>query len=704
MDYTLSDAPEYVIQNIKNLQQIWKEKCDAIENNVKGYYSRHLLFILNDLREEIDNNKDRFSKNPYGKKFFKIQVASYCTFKKDQIDELDKIKREWTQEVNQELCFIAEALSDEDKTSKFQLDDISILIQRIENKVTSEDSFGQVVKILYNQLMEENINDNHIVFLVETLILLLNTKGMFDLESILDYQFEKFEDISTSEDVLTYDEDEEEELYPMLLGSPLRNDEPINFYREEVKDYYTKVTIQQRLEFMKEIYCREPQTYKVIFNIRGVSFPQKFNIGNVEFYNAKEDGMYINKNSKINKLYSRLYVSSNPNDFELQTAYCVAVDVQGVDNKFIAIKAKQIAERTIAGLLTRTRKDLPITLSNAWVICNSKGDIQDYNFKVFYKANIGAFAGISKNDYRQRLGRWISSENRCHPTVAKWLSSVDWYRQATESSQSSQEILNSWFAVEKFSEDSKILSKQLPKPSKKLLNNKIFNEIIDLWLGGESIRTIQLLLVVSELKFNLYNEVRQAIRHLIPSFSYEKDGELDSQYRYTYINHLLERNLINDIDSELQEYLSSNKKRVDFVEKFIEKLPEIKRQLDTKDKVFPALNELNKIFYNNDDCEKYLMEKIIELKDDVYNIYRIRNMLVHSSSTKSKLLDYYAKRSREYCHSLLDAIAYKIYQTSNDDEIMPLEFYFREMVIDANIALEAVKNNQMDKFRNWALS
>lgn len=35
---------------------------------------------------------------------------------------------------------------------------------------------------------------------------------------------------------------------------------------------------------------------------------------------------------------------------------------------------------------------------------------------------------------------------------------------------------------------------------------------------------------------------------------------------------------------------------------------------------------------------------------------------------------------------------------------MPLESYFREMVIDANIALEAVKDNKMDKFISWALS
>ncbi|MEH2457968.1 hypothetical protein [Nostoc sp.] len=158
------------------------------------------------------------------------------------------------------------------------------------------------------------------------------------------------------------------------------------------------------------------------------------------------------------------------------------------------------------------------------------------------------------------------------------------------------------------------------------------------------------------------------------------------------------------IGQDLQHYLSANKDEIDVLEKFIRKAPEIKKQLDSQSIVLPDLNEVNEIFYNNAYCEQYLIEKIIDLKDDVYNIYRIRNMLVHSSSTTSKLLDYYAKRSREYCHSLLDAIAYKIYQTSNDDEIMPLEFYFREMVIDANIALEAVKENKMDIFINWALS
>ncbi|HYW20812.1 MAG TPA: hypothetical protein VE956_16205 [Nodularia sp. (in: cyanobacteria)] len=668
MDYNLSNAPEYVIKNLDKLKQIWDQRCKIIENNEKGYYSRHLLLILNDLREEIHNNKDRFDKNTYGKKFFKIQVATYCTFKKEQIDELDKIKRLWAQEVNQELCFIAEALSDE--AIKFQLDDISILTQRIENKLTSEDSFGKIIEILYEKLIKETIHDNHIEFIVDTIILLFDAKGLLEVKSILKNQLQQFENTSTWQD--------KDNLYPTVQGSPSRGTKSIDEHREEIRRYYEALSIKQRLSLLRQIYCLEPKTYSIIFRITGVDFTDKFNIGNVKFYRPKIDGEYIKEHDPVIKT------------FESDSDYCIAVDIRGVDSKFMRIKAQQMAERTIAVLSTRQRKDQAILLSKDWVICDTQGKIQGFSFKGIDKKQtitIRAKSTESENN-RQRLGEWISSEKICPPTVEKWLSSTDWYRQATEASQSSQEILNSWFAIEKFSEDSKILSKRLPKLSQELLKNKTFKETIDLWLEGDGIKTVQLLLVLSELKFNLYDQVRQVGRIFILPLT------------------LNEVEIVMSLDQDLQKYLSDNKHEIDFFDKFIEKIPEIKLQLDVnaQGRLIQALNEVNKIFHNNDYCEKYLIGNIIELKDDVYNIYRIRNMLVHSSSTKSKLLDYYAKRSREYCHSLLDAIAYKIYQTSDDDEIMPLEFYFREMVIDTNIALEAVKNDEMDKFRKWALS
>jgi hypothetical protein len=683
MSYTLSTAPEHIIKNVETLKQIWKDSCEAIKNDLAGDYSRHLLLLLNDLHEEIDNNKEYFSKNSYGKKFFEIQIASYCSFKQNnnkqnkKYDDLDGIRKEWTKEINEELNFICEALSDNNSKSsqfKFQLEDIPILINRIEKKIISENSFELIIKKLYNNLLEENINYMQVKFLSETLILLFNNKGRLELSFILEEQFEKFEYITTypyNEYLYEtlYDLQDTDDLCPAVWGSPLRNGQPIGEYIEEVRSYYEELSIQERLNFLINIYQQEPQIYKVIFNIINVNFSQPFKIGQqVQFYITPKDNQYdcqhiryINETSTINKLYSDHFSASNdPTKFELRTKYCVAVDIQGVDNKFIAIKARQIAERTIAALSTRTRKikEQPIKLSNDWVICNSQGDIQQYsNTRYYITKDISELAGTSQNNYQEKLGRWISDENRCHPTVAKWLSSIDSYRRAIEAPESSQEILNSWFAVDKFSKNSKILSKQSLKIDQDFLKGTTLNEMISLWLGGDdnNIKTVQLLLVLSELKFDLYSQVAQVRNSLNKTSTF-----------YTL-------RVSESIQENLQDYLSIN-------------------------------NELYKILYNKDDCQKYLARKIINLKDDVYNIYRIRNMLVHYGNTKSKLLDYYAKRSREYCHSLLDSIAYKIYQTSSDDEIMPLEFYFREMVIDANIALEAVKEDKMEKFRNWALS
>ncbi|MBU7581418.1 MAG: hypothetical protein KAF91_00635 [Nostoc sp. TH1S01] len=662
MDFTLSNAPEYALKNIYTLQQIWLERCDVIENNQKGSYSRHLLLILHDLREEINNNKERFYKNAYGKKFFKLQISTYCSFKKEQIDDLDRIKRDWTQEVNQELYFINEALSD--NNSKFELEDILILIKRIEEKITSENSFGKVINLLYEKILERDLNEEQIEFIVDTIIILFNSKGVLELKLILKEQFQKFEDILT--------DPKQNYLYPLLFGSPSRYTKSIDEHKEELRRYYEASSIKKRLNFIKEIYCLESQVYKVIFNITGVEFTNKIDIGNVELYRPQVDGKYIKK-------HDRLY-----SDFEDNSDYCVAVDIRGVDSKFMSIKATQMAERTIAILSTRNSKDQAIILSSDWIICDSQGEVRACRFKGREQPQ-PLSADFSQNN-QDRLGKWISSEDKCHTTVAKWLASVDWYRRATEASQSSEEILNSWFAVEKFSDDSKTLCKRIPELSDALkTKKKIFKENIDLWLDGD-IRTVQLLLVLSELKFSLYHKVRQAGRIFIKPLTSD------------------EMNISKSIDQKLQDYLSTNKNEIDFLKKIIEKVHEIKQQLESQSIILPDLNQIYEIFYINDYCEKYLIEKIIDLKDDVYNIYRIRNMLVHSSRTTSKLLDYYAKRSREYCHSLLDAIAYKIYQTSSDDEIMPLDFYFREMVIDANIALEAVKENKMDKFRNWALS
>ncbi|MEH1778943.1 MAG: hypothetical protein V7K67_16730 [Nostoc sp.] len=223
-------------------------------------------------------------------------------------------------------------------------------------------------------------------------------------------------------------------MYPALFGSPSKDTESIDEYKEELRKYYEYSTIKQRLNFLRQIYSLEPQTYTVIFKITGVEFKNKINIGKVELYRPKIDGKYIKKNEILS-----ITVEDNSD-------YCVAVDIRGVDSKFMKIKAQQMAERTIAVLSTRNRKDQAIILSIDWVICDSQGEIRAFNFKGRDKPQTIRYNSIDSQNNQQRLGQWISSEDICHPTVVKWLASIDWYRRATEASQSSEEILNSWFA------------------------------------------------------------------------------------------------------------------------------------------------------------------------------------------------------------------------------------------------------------------
>ncbi|MHC5718064.1 MAG: hypothetical protein ACYTX0_39715, partial [Nostoc sp.] len=79
------------------------------------------------------------------------------------------------------------------------------------------------------------------------------------------------------------------------FASPSRDAKSSDEHKEELRTYYESSSIKQRLNFLREIYCLEPQTYKVIFKITGVEFTDKINICNVELYRPKIDGKYIKK-------------------------------------------------------------------------------------------------------------------------------------------------------------------------------------------------------------------------------------------------------------------------------------------------------------------------------------------------------------------------------------------------------------------------
>ena len=107
-------------------------------------------------------------------------------------------------------------------------------------------------------------------------------------------------------------------------------------------------------------------------------------------------------------------------------------------------------------------------------------------------------------------------------------------------------------------------------------------------------------------------------------------------------------------------------------------------------------------FIDHKTCLDNIKQAIIDVKNDLDNIISIP-LLVHSSNTKSKLLEYSSKRNKQYSLRLILEISKHLLATESDTEIPPINTYFTRMIIDANVAFKAVVNNDMDKFRKWII-
>ncbi|MCX6145565.1 MAG: hypothetical protein NTZ35_20350 [Ignavibacteriales bacterium] len=116
------------------------------------------------------------------------------------------------------------------------------------------------------------------------------------------------------------------------------------------------------------------------------------------------------------------------------------------------------------------------------------------------------------------------------------------------------------------------------------------------------------------------------------------------------------------------------------------------------------IQSMRDLFYDKETAMNGLRSELWRVKDDVYNIYRIRNMLVHRATTDSILTEYYAVRALEYSASLLTELKWSLLRTKDDSELATIDEYFQDWVLDGNIGLEAVQNGEMARFKQWVFS
>ena len=221
--------------------------------------------------------------------------------------------------------------------------------------------------------------------------------------------------------------------------------------------------------------------------------------------------------------------------------------------------------------------------------------------------------------------------------------------------------------------------------------------VFEEWYNANNISVLQLLLAIVTIKSNLFD--------LLITFADNLARKGFAWDRYSVSDEILNIFFISKKDNGSIGINASNfVENFQLTSNFVENFQLIFDDFEQKNSQFDKyISEIRGHFIDHTTCLNKIKQAIIDVKNDVYNIYRIRNMLVHSSNTKSKLLEYYSKRNKEYSLRLILEIRKYLFKTESDTEIQPINTYFTRTIIDANVAFEAVVNNDMDKFRKWII-
>lgn len=667
LNITLKNAPKIVANNLEIWAEIWNSRCELIEKFQEETYSRHILLVIPDLIEEIEFNADRLIKNEYARKFFHQCLSIYEI--RNTINQKPNAAQMLADRIRDKLSFVIESLFCDDIDNSFQLSHLLPILRSIDKEMTASEVLDRSIEILLEILSGENQitkGNAEVIFLTDTIILLFWRNGRFP--SSIEYLASNILDS-------IHGPNDKGKYYSSYPGAPEKGENSDEEFGKLLNDFFDSLSIRDRINEIRHSFQYQSREYKVIFRVLGFedNIPA-FDIGNVQIYNPR-----IEKQIKIPAMEG-LRVDFAGIEKTETPGHCIAVKMQGVDSTSMKLIARQTAERSLAFLMKRGKRAQPFNLSDNYSICDMNGkELAWGHNRRSSEWLTGIWKEVTETD-RVRFGQWMSNESAV-PAIQRWLSSMDWHRQAVECQQSTQELLNAWFAVEHLFDESCRLSLRVPEFLRHRPNEKRRQ---CLWHPKKSVSFIQFIVSLIELKYELTKYADEICGNFIP-------------------NSLMEVFHHYKLPEQLMIRFCEPNRRAFYTGKFIELLDDITTDMKAKGRVelVDQVEDLRKLFYDSDYCRNKTATEFWRIKDDIYNIYRIRNMLVHRAATQSKLVEYYSARAREYSFALLYELKWIFLRTKNDSEILTLDEYYQELVIDANIGLEGLQKGNMNKLRKW---
>ena len=639
-DSKIEDIPEFIRQNLIVVTSIWTDSCKAIKELKDNDYNKHLILIITDLEEEILENREKFSKNQFAKNYFTTQIKQYLEGTKKSAGE-PSAKSLWAKPISTQLKFILEALNSASDSKKFELKDILYSVEIIQKEIISVESLEGLLNLLITEILKEEMNREELKFIVNTIIIMFIERGYHvkTLENLLPKQLSLFQDHWNLISTST------DGLYlyrALIYESPKYNEEVYSEdedYKIALKQYYDSLGLKDRIFLMKKIYVEPPKKYKVIFKL------SNFALANSQSLKIGNVYFYIPKiHGKITKSIFRddTYIdeSSDRVQFEKRIQ---EFEVMSESIYYVAVDIEGNDFYSMKDQAIRTvEMAVSVFLQKDTLMKktnNNEIQIISNNYIICDDLGEGAFFEYSSRSNRSNKEFDIPN-NIYTDRIGHWLS------------------------------------------SKNSLNKSVETWLTAIELYRKSVESVQSsdALLYSWYSLEHFINKSEKITVRLP-----KEKEFDKSVFGEWYNA--------DNISVLQLLLAI----VTIKSKFFDDFEQKNSQFDK------YISEIRGHFIDHTTCLNKIKQAIIDVKNDVYNIYRIRNMLVHSSNTKSKLLEDYSKRNKEYSLRLILEIRKHLFATESDTEIQPINTYFTRMIIDANVAFEAVVNNDMDKFRKWII-
>ncbi len=677
-DVSMEQVGEKVIQRLELWQEQWQERCRLLKEVEEGTYSKHILCVLPDLIEEVEHNNRWFSKNEYAKKFFYSVISRYCVELVSRATNSNALtsSQEFASGFQSELGFVAEALrGGQDGHDSFEIAHLLRCLHRIDDGLRTNESFCHTVGLLLGRLCDDavEIDKQEINELCDTLILLFWRKGrgpnsMERLPSHILGGVERTHDGG---------------VYCQYPDAPSRGSLSNEEYEKMLSSFLAKITLEERISQISRIYSLEPKEYEAFFTVDGFARGTGgFTVGDVNVYDPKRDSRIKPDAPKETAFFLKKVESVGENQM------CVSVRIRGNDSESMRLQARRKAERALGLISGRETARNALTLSDFYAICDSNGrgvaaGSGEHKHEVLHTPEL---ADWKKTDY-ERFGSWISN-NALTGAVGIWIASMDWHRKAVECAQSSETLLNAWFSLEHLFRGGSKVSLRIPGFLRTRPNQK---QASVQWYADDRIAKMQLILGLVETK----HELRQYASSLAQNF-------LQGSKVFFRLKYGKDFSLSKDLLAQFVEDEGTTFRSGEFVAVSDAVITELKASnlADLANEV----QSMRNMFFDKEVVMKTLRPELWRIKDDIYSIYRIRNMLVHRATTDSALAEYYASRALEYSSSLLMELKRALLRTKDDSEIATIDEYFQDWVLDGNIGLEAVQSGEMAKFQRWVFS